>query len=87
MDGGPNFGPRPGPQKYALARPSPGAGGLEQSPEPASILILIQREFCIKLPVWYTINDLPVGRRVDETLCLVQAFQFIDKHGEACLAN
>lgn len=26
-----------------------------------------------------TINDLPVGRSVDETLRLVQAFQFTDK--------
>ncbi|XP_029640069.1 peroxiredoxin-2 [Octopus sinensis] len=31
-----------------------------------------------------TINDLPVGRSVDETLRLVQAFQFTDKHGEVC---
>lgn len=29
-----------------------------------------------------TINDLPVGRSVDETLRLVQAFQYTDKHGE-----
>lgn len=29
-----------------------------------------------------TINDLPVGRSVDETLRLVQAFQHTDKHGE-----
>lgn len=29
-----------------------------------------------------TINDLPVGRSVEETLRLVQAFQFTDKHGE-----
>ncbi len=27
-------------------------------------------------------NDLPVGRSVDETLRLVQAFQYTDKHGE-----
>uniref|UniRef100_A0A4X2LAB8 thioredoxin-dependent peroxiredoxin n=1 Tax=Vombatus ursinus TaxID=29139 RepID=A0A4X2LAB8_VOMUR len=27
-------------------------------------------------------NDLPVGRSVDETLCLVQAFQYTAKHGE-----
>lgn len=31
-----------------------------------------------------TINDLPVGRSVDETLRLVQAFQFTDEHGEVC---
>lgn len=29
-----------------------------------------------------TINDLPVGRSVDETLRLVQAFQYTDEHGE-----
>lgn len=29
-----------------------------------------------------TINDLPVGRSVDEVLRLVRAFQFTDKHGE-----
>ena len=34
-----------------------------------------------------TINDLPVGRSVEETLRLVQAFQFTDKHGEVCPAN
>ncbi|XP_063075761.1 peroxiredoxin-1 [Engraulis encrasicolus] len=34
-----------------------------------------------------TINDLPVGRSIDETLRLVQAFQFTDKHGEVCPAG
>jgi alkyl hydroperoxide reductase subunit AhpC len=34
-----------------------------------------------------TINDLPVGRSVDETIRLVQAFQFTDKHGEVCPAG
>jgi len=29
-----------------------------------------------------TVNDLPVGRSVDETLRLVQAFMFTDEHGE-----
>ncbi|VDN49561.1 unnamed protein product [Dibothriocephalus latus] len=34
-----------------------------------------------------TVNDLPVGRSVDETLRLVEAFQFTDIHGEVCPAN
>jgi alkyl hydroperoxide reductase subunit AhpC len=34
-----------------------------------------------------TINDLPVGRSVDETLRLVEAFQFTDEHGEVCPAG
>ena len=32
-------------------------------------------------------NDLPVGRSVDETLRLVQAFQYADLHGEVCPAG
>eukprot|EP00759_Apiculatamorpha_spiralis_P002972 PhF_6_TR11325/c0_g1_i2/m.18289/K03386/PRDX2_4, ahpC; peroxiredoxin (alkyl hydroperoxide reductase subunit C) len=34
-----------------------------------------------------TMNDLPMGRSVDETLRVVQGFQFADKHGEVCPAN
>jgi peroxiredoxin (alkyl hydroperoxide reductase subunit C) len=34
-----------------------------------------------------SVNDLPVGRSVEETLRLVGAFQFFDKHGEVCPAN
>lgn len=34
-----------------------------------------------------TVNDLPVGRSVDETLRLLQAFQYTDAHGEVCPAN
>lgn len=34
-----------------------------------------------------TINDLPVGRDVDETLRVLQALQFTDTHGEVCPAN
>ncbi|KAK9766868.1 cTPxI [Basidiobolus ranarum] len=33
------------------------------------------------------VNDLPVGRSVDETLRLVEALQFTDIHGEVCPAN
>lgn len=34
-----------------------------------------------------TINNLPVGRNVNETLRLVEAFQFHAQHGEVCPAN
>lgn len=32
-----------------------------------------------------TINDLPIGRSVDETYRLVEALQFTEKHGEGKL--
>jgi alkyl hydroperoxide reductase subunit AhpC len=31
-----------------------------------------------------SMNDLPVGRSVDEVLRLVEAFQHVDKFGEVC---
>jgi alkyl hydroperoxide reductase subunit AhpC len=34
-----------------------------------------------------TINDLDVGRSVEEALRLVEAFQFADEHGEVCPAG
>jgi len=34
-----------------------------------------------------TINDDPVGRNVDETLRLLQAFQFHEKNGSVCPGN
>lgn len=33
------------------------------------------------------VNDLPVGRNVDEVLRVINAFQFVEKHGEVCPAN
>jgi len=47
-------------------------------------LFIIDDKFKIRQ---ITINDLPVGRSVEETLRLVNAFQFVDKHGEVCPAN
>lgn len=34
-----------------------------------------------------TVNDLPVGRNVDETIRLVEALQFTDEYGEVCPAG
>ncbi|MEE6486671.1 hypothetical protein FKM82_014666 [Ascaphus truei] len=34
-----------------------------------------------------SVNDLPVGRSVEETLRLVKAFQYVEAHGEVCPAN
>jgi peroxiredoxin (alkyl hydroperoxide reductase subunit C) len=34
-----------------------------------------------------TVNNLAVGRSVDETLRVLKAFQFVREHGEVCPAN
>jgi len=34
-----------------------------------------------------TINDLPLGRNIDEALRLVDAIDFVEKNGEVCPAN
>jgi len=35
----------------------------------------------------YSVNDLPIGRSIDEVIRLVQALQFVEKHGEVCPAK
>lgn len=34
-----------------------------------------------------TVNDLPVGRDVEETIRLIKAFQFHEEHGDVCPAG
>ncbi|WP_420316232.1 peroxiredoxin [Ekhidna sp.] len=34
-----------------------------------------------------TINDLPLGRNIDEMLRIVDAWKHVEKHGEVCPAN
>jgi peroxiredoxin 2/4 len=47
-------------------------------------LFLIDKEGVIRHAV---INDLPLGRNVDEAIRMVDALQFVEKYGEVCPAN
>ncbi|MBU0640622.1 MAG: peroxiredoxin [Planctomycetes bacterium] len=47
-------------------------------------LFLIDKDGVIRHAV---INDLPLGRNVDEALRMLDALQFSEKHGEVCPAN
>lgn len=47
-------------------------------------LFLIDKEGKIRHAV---VNDLPLGRSVDETLRMLEALQHFEKHGEVCPAN
>ena len=47
-------------------------------------LFLIDNEGVIGHPI---VNDLPLGRNVDEALRMVDALQFNEEHGEVCPAN
>jgi alkyl hydroperoxide reductase subunit AhpC len=47
-------------------------------------LFLIDPEGVVRHQV---VNDLPLGRSVDEALRMVKALQFHEKHGEVCPAN
>ncbi|MCA9123379.1 MAG: peroxiredoxin [Planctomycetaceae bacterium] len=47
-------------------------------------LFLIDKEGVVRHQV---VNDLPLGRSVDEALRIVQALQFFEKNGEVCPAN
>jgi len=47
-------------------------------------LFLIDKEGIVRHQY---VNDLPLGRNVDEALRIVDALQFTEKHGEVCPAN
>lgn len=47
-------------------------------------LFLIDKEGIVRHAV---INDLPLGRNVEEALRMVDALQFHEKHGDVCPAN
>lgn len=47
-------------------------------------LFLIDKEGVVRHS---TINDLPLGRNIDEAIRMVDALQFYEEHGEVCPAN
>jgi peroxiredoxin (alkyl hydroperoxide reductase subunit C) len=47
-------------------------------------LFLIDREGLVRHQL---VNDLPLGRNVDETLRIIDALQFFEENGEVCPAN
>src|SRR5262249_13181274 len=47
-------------------------------------LFLIDKQGVVRHQV---VNDLPLGRSVDEALRMVEALQFFEQHGEVCPAN
>lgn len=47
-------------------------------------LFLIDQEGIVRHQL---VNDLPLGRNVDEALRMVEALQYTEKHGEVCPAN
>jgi len=47
-------------------------------------LFLIDRDQTVRHQL---VNDLPLGRSVDEALRMVDALQYYEKHGEVCPAN
>ena len=47
-------------------------------------LFLIDKEGIVRHAL---VNDLPLGRNVDEALRVLDALQFTEKHGEVCPAN
>ncbi|RMF80502.1 MAG: peroxiredoxin [Nitrospirae bacterium] len=47
-------------------------------------LFLIDKEGVVRHAL---INDLPLGRSIDEAIRMLEAVQFVDTHGEVCPAN
>jgi peroxiredoxin (alkyl hydroperoxide reductase subunit C) len=70
------------------------AGGLDYSPDGDEIFIgapqayrglfLIDKEGVVRHQV---VNDMPLGRNVEETLRMIDALQFTEEFGEVCPAN
>ena len=62
------------------------AGQLEFTGEPVAYrgLFLIDKEGVVRHQV---VNDMPLGRNIDEALRMVDALQYFEEKGEVCPAN
>ena len=56
----------------------------EGSPEAYRGLFLIDKEGIVRHQV---VNDMPLGRSVDEVLRVIDALQFTEEYGEVCPAD
>ena len=56
----------------------------EGSPEAYRGLFLIDKEGVVRHQV---VNDMPLGRSVDEILRVIDALQFTEEYGEVCPAD
>ncbi len=54
------------------------------NPEAYRGLFLIDKEGVVRHQI---VNDMPLGRSIDEVLRLVDALQYSEEHGEVCPAN
>ncbi len=61
-----------------------GEVGFEGTPQAYRGLFLIDKEGVVRHQL---VNDMPLGRSVEEVLRLVDALQFTEQHGEVCPAN
>ena len=61
-------------------------GEMEFDGEPVAYrgLFLIDKQGVVRHQL---INDIPLGRNIDETIRMVDALQFFEEHGESCPAN
>ncbi|MFK7900150.1 MAG: peroxiredoxin [Cyclobacteriaceae bacterium] len=75
-----NFGVLAGDYEYT----EEGLMAFEGEPVAFRGTFLIDKEGVIRHQI---VNDLPLGRSVDEALRMVDALQYFEKHGEVCPAN
>ena len=61
-----------------------GEGDFDGEPVAYRGLFLIDKQGVVRHQV---VNDLPLGRSIDEAIRMVDALQFFEEHGEVCPAN